>query len=826
MNHPYYIFALDFVVRSEGTRACHRLCHVLNTAGEEAWIFGAEVLNPTLNTPVLTREICMQHEAEGRRAIGVYPDIVRSNLFNTPVVVHWMLNRDGLITGHKINAGKDDLFFYYLPDFAPGPEENYDYLCLVLQDLELFKPAPEQVKQRPLLYLNRIPESEIDFSVFPPDIEILSNRRPVSLPRLAEKFQTATRVYTYEFSGTITLAMLCECPVVILRHPDYAQYGYTPEVIARYPENGKVFALSDAVEEIESTREYLPKIRQALINKTKQFRQRQLPLFIQKTQAAASNAVAGQHIPSRAYFLAWKTVRILLGKAQRALNDNDVDTARALLETALQTDPNEPLVHVALALVAAHTDHMDTAKDFIFSALKLSSGNPSFLARNNEAVALLQKLARHPSDTQTNLYALLVNILAERGDITGFVDYFRNFPTTLGNLLLTVKTLAHYEESGEQLQATLKKIRTELALPVIGNAAPLPLTLPRKIKIVFMAGNFAREKSLGRLLPLLQYLPSEQFSTCLVSCTPQNHDYLNLCAASAHKFLAIHQDDDQTAIKRIQAFQADIMIDLDTYDPMERLPVFASLAVPHKLHWGETPLPPLMPDTQILTGACLDVQNILPTTSLLLLPEMGEFYALPDIPLAANAPLHATGATVFGCLTPTIRIGQNGWSLFAEVLQHNPQSRLILNLEDLGEAAEVFIQDQFAHAGIATERLTFVRASTTTELCGHWRAIDLGLAAPVDSGDMALPTCLWMGRPYLALGIPLLPWSQRPIALLKTAGATGWVAKTRDDYIKLACKPVPAPNPDFRARLQALTDPVRFAEGFAATLLNLISSQP
>jgi predicted O-linked N-acetylglucosamine transferase (SPINDLY family) len=106
-------------------------------------------------------------------------------------------------------------------------------------------------------------------------------------------------------------------------------------------------------------------------------------------------------------------------------------------------------------------------------------------------------------------------------------------------------------------------------------------------------------------------------------------------------------------------------------------------------------------------------------------------------------------------------------------------------------------------------------------LCKHWRTVDLGLAPPVDSGDMALPTCLWMGKPYLALSSPL-PWSRRPVALLETAGATEWIAKTRDDYIERAGRPTPAPNPDFRARLKPLTDPIRFARGFAGTLAELV----
>ncbi|MDR2626321.1 MAG: hypothetical protein LBC37_08320, partial [Zoogloeaceae bacterium] len=117
-------------------------------------------------------------------------------------------------------------------------------------------------------------------------------------------------------------------------------------------------------------------------------------------------------------------------------------------------------------------------------------------------------------------------------------------------------------------------------------------------------------------------------------------------------------------------------------------------------------------------------------------------------------------------------------------------------------------------------RLTFVQAEDAESLCRQWQRIDLGLAPPVDAGGLALPTCLWMGRPYVALASPL-PWGRRPAALLATAGATDWLAATPEDYIARTQTPRPPPNPLFRARLKAagLTDPKAFAQGFAERIL-------
>jgi predicted O-linked N-acetylglucosamine transferase (SPINDLY family) len=90
----------------------------------------------------------------------------------------------------------------------------------------------------------------------------------------------------------------------------------------------------------------------------------------------------------------------------------------------------------------------------------------------------------------------------------------------------------------------------------------------------------------------------------------------------------------------------------------------------------------------------------------------------------------------------------------------------------------------------------------------------------VDAGGLALPGCLWMGRPYLSLASPL-PWARRPAALLEAAGAAEWIAETAEAYIDCARRAAPEPNPAFRARMKAagLADPAAFARGFADTIL-------
>jgi predicted O-linked N-acetylglucosamine transferase (SPINDLY family) len=852
MKHPYYIVASSYTPNSEGVRALHHLCDALNAAGQEAWLYldGWErgELNPALNTPLLDPGTLRRHEEEGRNGIGVYPEVVTENILYTPVVVHWMLNKDGLICGKKINAREGDLFFYYHSGFVPEPGKDYDYLSMPLHDVELFKPAPHRMKHGPLLYVNRIPETEIDLSLFPPDIEILSNQRPVSLLRLAEKLQGATRLYTYELSGTCCLAMLCGCPVVSLEHPRYAQFAYTPELMALLPEG--ILALSDAPEEIERARKHLPKLREETLRRQSKC-QTWLGIFIQKTQAAAQSAVPGSV------------------QAIAAFQSGNFERAIALLTPLLEKEPENPLPPAYLAFIAAEQGEPLAAADFIETAARiapdcadlkaalgesfLKAERPDLAAKYLEeaiaaqpdlwiaypayaqslhltgqseaAVALLRSAVIIPSPAETHIQNVLFEILSQQGDLGEVTRSCLRFSRGLIDDLLAVRCLSHFDPDGQRLLEALGRIQQRQLADVcavrkdqsenrVGSQTEhsnLPL------KIAFLIGDFARERSLGRLPALLCHLPPEKFHITLFINDPHyaHEDNANLCALLAGRGQPIFAMNDADALGALHAAAPDILIDLDAYGPAERLAVFLKAEVPHKFLWGEAPMPPLSPQCRVLTGARLE-SVMLPCVTL---PEMGEYCDLPELPLDAPAVRASEGTPLFGVLTPAIRIDREGWRLFAALLHFHPGSRLLINLARLGKAAQDFIGGVFVGAGVAVSRLRFVHAHTAEELCRFWQEADLGLAPPTDAGDLALPASLWMGRPYLALASPL-PWSRRPAAFLELAGAGEWICQTPEDYIERARSIPSAPNPQFRARMKeaGIHDPRIFAQGFAESI--------
>lgn len=215
-GHPYYIVAPGYRETSSGVCVLHYLCHALNLEGRDAFIVGDVAVNPQLKTPLLTEEIKQRHIEQHRVPIAVYPEVAVGNPLGAAVVVRYLLNREGLIAGRSMKAQEDDLYYHYAPDFAPDSRPA-NLLTLPIIDSELFRERGQAERTISYLYLNRFPRDRVDFSRLPEDIEVLSVAEPKSLSELAELFQSAAVLYSYELSATCTQAMLCGCPVVYLR---------------------------------------------------------------------------------------------------------------------------------------------------------------------------------------------------------------------------------------------------------------------------------------------------------------------------------------------------------------------------------------------------------------------------------------------------------------------------------------------------------------------------------------------------------------------------------------------------------------------------------
>lgn len=304
-GHPYYIYALDYRETSSGICALHYLCHALNLEGFEAYVTGANVRNEQLKTPLLTDEVMERHATEQRVPIAVYPEVVTGNPLGAQSVVRYMLNREGVINGNKVEAGENDLFFYYSSAFTPTTSGEYDFLTVPVLDTEIFTiPKIQYPRTVSYLYLNRIPIEAVDFSLLPENVEILSMATPLSHDQLAKKLQVANVLYSFELSGTCTVAMLCGCPAVKLNLPGFEHLGFSEQNLGVL--KGAGYSRSTDSDAIEAARQSLPRVVEVYEEIEREF-WRQLSVFSEKTQRQA----AVLKLESRSVVRSWLRDRVL-----------------------------------------------------------------------------------------------------------------------------------------------------------------------------------------------------------------------------------------------------------------------------------------------------------------------------------------------------------------------------------------------------------------------------------------------------------------------------------------------------------------------------------
>lgn len=846
-SHPYYIWAPAFRQSSGGIRALYFLCHALNECGYEAYVVTEQGRTHTfLRTPELSAEHCKRHREAGLVPIAVYPEVAPGNALAQSVIARWILNKPGHIGGDQIYA-ENELLFYW-DDWVLEAGLKADRLTITIVDRSVFNNKPEISRQGFCYYANKFFKSggTISPTLTANGIDV-GQQIPRTPIELAQIFRSTELFYCYEPSTIAREAMACGCPVAFIETPYLKQFNWDKEKYFTIQESdiGKISPPAINIDEVNAGLDEMDRESWFFISN-----------FIERTQAAAQLQAERQRTPE-----------YQLQEAVNAFHSNEIERATNALSPLLEALPDNPLPPAYLAFICAAQGLSLEAQEFINRAMEiaperadlkaalgeclLKAGQPGLAAeylqeavvlqpdmlsayaalgrsmhlagQSDMAIALLEAAAIAPSVAQGNIQTTHLEILAEQGNIADFSVTCLRYSRGLADDLLAVRCLSRFDAGGEKLVAALVSAQEKLVQLIPDGDPPcsiLNTTAPPWL-VAFLLSDVTREAQQGRLWALLRHLPPTQFMTMLIINDPLAADdpFAQACSLLADRTLVIADLDDAKALEQINANAPDILIDLDSYGPTDRLPVFARAAAGTKLLWGEAPMPALLPDCLPLQGEKIADQGMLPGVTL---PGLGEYCELPDLPITPPVAPH-----MLGCLTPAIRIGPEGWRLFAEVLLANPESQLLLNLKDLGDSARQYISRQFEDAGVATTRLRFIHANTLEELCRHWQEVQLGLAPPVDGGDQALTTCLWMGRPFVALA-GNLPWSHRPAALLDAVDEASWIADSPAQYVALTRQFPATPDARLRERMRAagLLDPITFASGFAATMSSLLQAPP
>lgn len=462
--------------------------------------------------------------------------------------------------------------------------------------------------------------------------------------------------------------------------------------------------------------------------------------------------------------------------------------ATEFINQALALAPEQEQFRAALGEIflragntAAAIEHLDTAihaKPEMFAAYPALAEAYRRQDQRTLAVQLLSGVVSVNSPAQSDIQNLLIEILAEQGDIESLAETcirIRTNPTlhSLGIRLLaqTTDNLARInEESAWHANTFLDPLVTTVSFGIDS------LPEDRPLRVGFLVSDMRREVNSGRLETLLLNLPCQAFATLVVDNAPQFESDANAqrYALVADRWLRIFGAEDAAAVREINAWQPDLLIDLDGHAAAQRLAVLAASSASVKLTVAQAQL------SLEKGGAAANPTN----------PESGpnttvwplSHYALSAFPQIASDKTAL--ASKFACLSPANQVGTTSWRLFAELLSHTPDSTLTINLGNLGEPAATFIAHCFAEQLVDRERLHFVNLGSTADYCLAWKNAMVGLAPVHGAGDIALPCALLMDTPVVAIRPPGA--HSAAIALLEQAGCPQWIADSTEAFIATA----------------------------------------
>ena len=250
-------------------------------------------------------------------------------------------------------------------------------------------------------------------------------------------------------------------------------------------------------------------------------------------------------------------------------------------------------------------------------------------------------------------------------------------------------------------------------------------------------------------------------------------------------------DEDVTAL--IQKDKIDILVDLTGHTADNRILVFAQKPAPVQISWigylATTGLSTM--DYKIAdhyTDPAGETEQFY-TEKLLRLPESFLCY-LPDkdAPDVGKLPAFSAGHITFGSFNNFSKVTPEVISVWAKILNELPDSCLILKGNSFRDKTTCqYAIDMFGQRDIAAQRIILQPPDPAPKHLESYNLVDIGLDTFPFNGAATTCEAMWMGVPVITVAGTAYH-SSVGISLLSNAGLKDLIAKTHDEYIRLAVR--------------------------------------
>jgi predicted O-linked N-acetylglucosamine transferase (SPINDLY family) len=255
---------------------------------------------------------------------------------------------------------------------------------------------------------------------------------------------------------------------------------------------------------------------------------------------------------------------------------------------------------------------------------------------------------------------------------------------------------------------------------------------------------------------------------------------------------------DDAVADLIEQARIDVLVDLNGYSQIERLPLFALRPAPVIVGWfnmyattGMSCFDYLIGDDVVIPAEEEEYycERIVRVPGSYLTFEVA--YPVPEV---TAPPCSATKRFTFGCLAPLYKITEQAVAAWSRILRGAPDSLLMLRNSALGspEAVE-FVHAMFRRQEISHDRYRLEGPAEHYEFLQTYDQIDLALDTFPYSGGTTTMEAIWQGVPVVTfLGDR---WVARISAsILLAANLESFVCQGLDDYVSTAIRLAQSPD--------------------------------
>lgn len=252
------------------------------------------------------------------------------------------------------------------------------------------------------------------------------------------------------------------------------------------------------------------------------------------------------------------------------------------------------------------------------------------------------------------------------------------------------------------------------------------------------------------------------------------------------------------AADEIEKSGIDLLVDLNGYSSMRRLPLLALRPAPAIVGWFNMFATTGMECYDYLIGD----DEVIP-------PEEEQFYCekivrVPGsyltfevtypVPEVVLPPCVSRRSVTFGCLAPLYKINTEVIAAWSRILQQAPESTLILrNAQLASPSVRELVHQLFESCGVAPDRIRLEGPAEHYQFLQTYDEIDIALDTFPYNGGTTTTEAIWQGVPVLAFRGDR--WAARTSASILRAGGLGeFISRGVDDFVATAVKLALAPE--------------------------------